>query len=83
MLTPIEILQKIIESGGDCERTMPEQCCKTCPLGNSVRADGRHLNCLDHIGVDLTHTSMQEIRALYVRAAEEMLFALELQDILG
>ena len=82
MLTdPVAILQEIIDQDGDCESWATPTVCKRCPLGGK-RIDGRRLNCQDYINRQrsLAGKTVEEVREAYVSAAEEELFAIELES---
>lgn len=85
MLTdPSEILEEIIEQDGECERWASPAVCKRCPLGNK-RVDGRRMSCADFLkhryNVDFDKND-SVVNAAYKMAAEEELFAIELEKAL-
>lgn len=82
MLTdPKLILQEVIDQDGDCSDFACPAVCKRCPLG-SKRIDGRRVNCMDYLNVDI-ELPEEVKRDIYKKAAEEELFTIELEEILS
>lgn len=81
MTDPEAILQRIIDDNGDCDSWATPETCKNCPLGNK-QLDGKKVNCLDYLGINLFRHAGQDAAALYKRAAEDELFNLKFNGIL-
>lgn len=84
MLTdPVAILQEIIDQDGSCEDLACATVCKRCPLGGK-RLDGKRLSCDDYIRLhhNIDNMLREEVDTIYKTAAEEELFAIELEKLL-
>ena len=75
-----DILEKIIQEGGNCCWAKPS-ICKNCPMSRlKTREDGTYVSCVESLGV--TELSEEEADAVYLKAAERALLGLELDDML-
>jgi len=79
-----EILQKIIDDGGDCEALHARSLlylCKSCPLSKlKQRSDGTYLSCWDAIVVGEDDYRFAE--ELYLDKALEVLQDIMVEDML-
>lgn len=79
---PVEILQKIVESLGDCESFTRNEICKLCPLGNKI-VNGRKVNCADYLKVRHSEMTEDEIMDIYEKAAAEELLNIQMDNLLS
>jgi hypothetical protein len=84
-----EILQRIIDDGGDCEALHARSLfhlCKSCPLSKlKQRPDGTYLSCWDAIviqGGDRTLEDHRFAEELYLEKALEVLQDIMIEDML-
>jgi hypothetical protein len=87
-----EILQKIIDAGGQCEQLeyqYPGSICKSCPLSRlKQRRDGTYLSCWESIVViddngQLNHGTEGYAEDLYLAKALEVLQDIIIEDMLS
>lgn len=86
-----EILQRIIDDGGDCEALHARSqlyLCKTCPMSKlKQRPDGTYLSCYDSLitsGLD-SETTINDgllVEDIYLAKALELLQDIMIEDML-
>ena len=78
-MTREEILQKIVDSEGNCDWARPEVC-KLCPLSTlRHRDDGNPLSCTDALGIEMLPQDEHDAR--YKEVAGRLLADLAIEDI--
>lgn len=80
ILDPVKILEEIVEREGDCDGLAGPATCKRCPLGNKS-IDNKRVNCVEY--VKALNASSEEANKIYKDAAQEELFAIELEKHLA
>lgn len=91
-MNDIEILEKMIENGGDCKSfAVDESVCANCPMSKlKKRPDGSYYSCLDALGVSdiinsdsiMTSNIYDEINQKYLDEAKKILSDIKIQEML-
>lgn len=80
-MKPIDILNKIISTDGQCDFGSPK-ICSQCPLSKLKQKDtGTYYGCLEAIGV--AGLKGKEVDEKYLEAAQKKLLELEMDNLLG
>ena len=82
-MTPIEILEKIIENNGSCNWTHDEKClatdiCKMCPL--SYDPNGKYISCCSAI-ID-KFSEVANLDDMFLKQAKDKLVDLLMEEML-
>lgn len=85
-MTPVEILEKIIQNNGDCiwAQNHPtlshDEICDICPLGKNIK--GEKMCCIERLLKKDKEYNWDEYNALYLKEAKRLLIDLLTEELL-
>ena len=87
MMTPQEILEKIIKENGSCDwihKNKRDAVCSICPMSKlKKRPDGQYFCCMDALGITISEELRKKADHIYKRTAEWLLFDMIAEEILS
>ena len=79
----MDILNKLVESDGNCDKWAKPSICRKCPLSKlKKKPSGDYLSCIEAIGAESLATE-EEMNLRYKEVASRILLDETIDDILG